>query len=414
MTELQSDDVLELWNNTTAPTGVYIHSPFCKEQCEYCTYKGTLFNRKEFAQYYDEYLPSLIDTYRDVLSSDIISDYFFGGGTPSLMTPQMMRDLFDKIPNFKEHPKKLMEFHMVDWTEEKLDILKEYNFNTVIACVQTFDNKLLRQQKRRVPRDNESIGNFIKYADSIGLNVMSDIIYFNTDNIQKDDARLVNDLNKLAEYKTTEITIQSIFDTGWRDVSNVNNIIGAFLEEHSDYYADNGLEGEMNGEVYKNKGARLYRKGTEPLDVYPQIDSVEGVATSDMHLQTTNRNTLGIGSYKNHKHTFSKIGDGIEIFEDSDNITPKWTLAYNKSEYSVRDLVDAFYEKLEDNIGLPPDGLYFTFSTVVKTENGDERSKKTYRELVTSFSYPATSDIIEAYIYKLETLMPEWDFYLNK
>ena len=45
----------------------------------------------------------LLEFYKPVLSSDIIQLYFFGGGTPSLMSPETMRDIFDCIPNFKEN-----------------------------------------------------------------------------------------------------------------------------------------------------------------------------------------------------------------------------------------------------------------------------------------------------------------------
>ena len=61
---------------------------------------------------------------------------------------------------------------------------------------------------------------------------MSDLIYFNTGDTKLDDARLINDLEKLALYKTTQITIQSIFDTGWRDTQNIESIINEFLSQH--------------------------------------------------------------------------------------------------------------------------------------------------------------------------------------
>jgi hypothetical protein len=411
MTNLPSSELLTLWDETSSPTGVYIHSPFCKEQCEYCTYKGTLFNREEFARYYDEYLPSLFELYKNVLGSDKIDNYFFGGGTPSLMTPKIMRSIFSKIPNFKEITKKTIEFHMVDWTEEKLDIIKEFNFNTVVACVQTFDSKKLRQQKRRVPRDDKSIGNFISYSLSIGLNVMSDLIYFNTGDTKLDGARLINDLERLALYETTQITIQSIFDTLWRDTPNIGSIINEFLSQHPEYYLDNALNFDNKEGSFKQKGARLYRKTHTALNVYPQIDSIEGISTQTMHLHTTNVNTLGIGSYKNHKHTFSKIEDKFEFIEDGDTYNPKWLLSYSKADNPVSKLVANFYKKLEDNIGDPPDGLTFTFQTITDSVDGDTRNKVTERKLVPTFKYESTSNIIEDYLKKLKKLIPEWDFY---
>ena len=152
--EMSADEILAAWSKTTFPTGVYIHSPFCKEQCSYCTFKGSMFEKNAFQRYYSEYLPHMIKFYEPVLSSGLIRNYFWGGGTPSLMTPEIMRNIFDLIPNFKECPRKLMEFHMADnrFHKEQLDVISEYNFNTVVACVQSFDGEVVKQQKRRAPK----------------------------------------------------------------------------------------------------------------------------------------------------------------------------------------------------------------------------------------------------------------------
>ena len=128
MKEISKEEILTAWNNTNHKTGVYIHSPFCKEQCSYSTFKGTMFEKSAFHRYYSEYLPNQIKFYEPVLSSDIIRNYFWGGGTPTLMSAEIMRNIFDLIPNFKECKRKLMEFHMCDWTKGQLDVLKEYNF----------------------------------------------------------------------------------------------------------------------------------------------------------------------------------------------------------------------------------------------------------------------------------------------
>ena len=111
MKEISKEEILTAWSNTEGKTGVYIHSPFCKEQCTYCTFKGTLFEKTAFDRYYSEYLPNQIKFYEPILSSDLIRNYFWGGGTPTLMSAEIMRNIFDLIPNFKECPRKLMEFH---------------------------------------------------------------------------------------------------------------------------------------------------------------------------------------------------------------------------------------------------------------------------------------------------------------
>ena len=124
MKPITNEEILTAWSNTDFKTGVYIHSPFCKEQCTYCTFKGTMFEKTAFNRYYSEYLPNQIKFYEPVLSSEHIQSYFWGGGTPTLMSAEIMRNIFDLIPNFKSQKNKLMEMHVCDWNKEQLDILK--------------------------------------------------------------------------------------------------------------------------------------------------------------------------------------------------------------------------------------------------------------------------------------------------
>jgi oxygen-independent coproporphyrinogen-3 oxidase len=67
------------------PFGVYVHVPFCNRRCDYCA----------FATWDDRH--HLVDDYVDALVADIsrtplepASSVFFGGGTPSLLTPSQL------------------------------------------------------------------------------------------------------------------------------------------------------------------------------------------------------------------------------------------------------------------------------------------------------------------------------------
>ena len=255
--KISGEDILELWKTTNYPIGVYIHSPFCKEQCSYCNFKGTMFNKVEWKKYYEKYLPKMIEFYGEILSSSQINGYFFGGGTPSLMSPNEMRNLFDVIPNFKFQKNKLMEMHVCDWNKEQLDVLKEYNFNIVIACIQTFDRDTLKKFKRRVPKSIDVVCEHIRYANSLGLKTNSDLLYLDTGNIARDIDRLMADMQILADNNISEITIQSLFD----EEGHFDNIITAaaeiFLKKNLNYSIFNNFaSGEMGIDVpmsYKTK-----------------------------------------------------------------------------------------------------------------------------------------------------------------
>ena len=411
--DLDIATILDMWRETDTQTGVYIHAPFCKEQCEYCTYKGTLFSRDKYKAYYENYLPNILEAYREVLESDKIDTYFFGGGTPSLMSPKIMEDIFKRIPRFIEKPYKLMEFHMCDWTEEKLDIVKKYNFNTVIACVQTFDNPVLRQQGRRRPRDPESIGKFIKYSLSIGLNVMSDVIFFDTGNALEDFKRLDNDIRKLAEYNVSEISVHTVFSTGRLHTELVESSLNRFLTANDNYYLLNDFS-SCSDSILKPKAARLYRKGLTPDEVFPQNKYMDDLNTTEPYIEEAAiTNTLGIGSYDNFKHTFSTIEDKIEYVEVGDTVNPKWRLMYNIKDYPLKDLINAFMEDLYTKVGDTPDGISFNFKGETGSLAADTVNKDTHRQLITGITYSRSSKSIKEFLTKMQDKMPEWSFYVD-
>ena len=413
MKEITAEEILTAWSNTKLKTGVYIHSPFCKEQCSYCTFKGTMFEKNAFHRYYSEYLPNQIKFYEPVLSSDLIRNFFWGGGTPTLMSPKIMRNIFNLIPNFKDCPKKLMEFHMADWTKEQLDVVSEYNFNTVIACVQSFDREVVKQQKRRAPKNDDIIFEFIDYANSLGLFTMSDVIFFDTGDFQKDLDRLNLDIEKLIDHDISEISVQTIFDELGKYDIIVSGVANRFLKYNSQYCVG-GSENEKLIDYFCDhtgrkcrKELKLYKKEIDWDEMSSQDAHLDGLMTNSEMLVATNYNVLGIGSYKNHKHTFSRIEDKLEYIEVGDTHTPKWKCTYDKKDWPMKKLIANFYERLESSIGDPPDGVDFIFSSYVQQFDEDDSTKKRVeRILIPNYKWPLNPKepfiTIEKYIAKLE------------
>ncbi|HXK49821.1 MAG TPA: radical SAM family heme chaperone HemW [Clostridiales bacterium] len=71
---------------------IYIHFPFCKKKCPYCDFFSLLPGGvKEYRQYID-HLHKESDLYKEYFSDNIRTVYF-GGGTPSLMDPEDLREI---------------------------------------------------------------------------------------------------------------------------------------------------------------------------------------------------------------------------------------------------------------------------------------------------------------------------------
>ncbi len=80
----------------TSGSGVYIHWPFCLAKCPYCDFNSHVHDSIDHDVWQERYLRS-IDHYAALLPGRRISSIYFGGGTPSLMKPQTVAAVIDRI-----------------------------------------------------------------------------------------------------------------------------------------------------------------------------------------------------------------------------------------------------------------------------------------------------------------------------
>ncbi|WP_102106613.1 radical SAM family heme chaperone HemW [Oceaniglobus roseus] len=74
--------------------GLYIHWPFCQSKCPYCDFNSHVAARVDQAAW-GEALVSELRRYAALLPGRTLNSIFFGGGTPSLMDPQVVAALID-------------------------------------------------------------------------------------------------------------------------------------------------------------------------------------------------------------------------------------------------------------------------------------------------------------------------------
>jgi oxygen-independent coproporphyrinogen-3 oxidase len=68
------------------PAGIYIHIPFCRSRCSYCDFATGMYEG-ELAERYVCALTEEISNWTEVETSTAADTIYFGGGTPSLLTP---------------------------------------------------------------------------------------------------------------------------------------------------------------------------------------------------------------------------------------------------------------------------------------------------------------------------------------
>ncbi len=76
--------------------GVYIHWPFCAAKCPYCDFNSHIRGSFDQGEWADAYVKAL-RYYADIIPDKQIVSIFFGGGTPSLMTPKTVQTIIDEV-----------------------------------------------------------------------------------------------------------------------------------------------------------------------------------------------------------------------------------------------------------------------------------------------------------------------------
>ena len=74
--------------------GIYIHIPFCLRKCFYCDFYSEATNDEHVRKGYTRALLKEIGFYGAKYGKTFIADtVFFGGGTPSLMEPELIEKI---------------------------------------------------------------------------------------------------------------------------------------------------------------------------------------------------------------------------------------------------------------------------------------------------------------------------------
>lgn len=157
--------------------GIYIHVPFCRKRCHYCDfYKTTDFGQKFRLL---KGLNKELEIRAPELASDEINTIYLGGGTPSVLQVDELKDLLETIrQNYTLAPDAeiTIEANPDDIVEAKLNALRQIGYNRLSMGIQSFSESDLKLMNRR--HSAEQAVNSVKLAKNAGFsNISIDLIY---------------------------------------------------------------------------------------------------------------------------------------------------------------------------------------------------------------------------------------------
>lgn len=159
----------------------YIHIPFCKTKCNYCSFCSfPLINKK------NEYIKALIEEIKFHYKNEMQKTIYFGGGTPSVLDIEDIKRILDCF-NYNKNTSITIEMNPIDISEEKLINLKKIGINRVSLGIQNFDDNILKIIGRNHNSDTaKSSINLVKeFFDNYSIDLMYGLPEQTTDNWSK-------------------------------------------------------------------------------------------------------------------------------------------------------------------------------------------------------------------------------------
>lgn len=164
---------------------IYIHVPFCETICSYCDFCKFYYNEKMV----DIYLDSLEQEIKKNYNNDIIETIYIGGGTPSSLSINQLKKLFNiiKIIN-TNNLEYTIECNIENINEDKLILFKEYDINRISIGIQTFNEKNLKFLNRNHTKKEvfEKIEIVKKYFNNFNLDLIYAIPGETLEELEKD------------------------------------------------------------------------------------------------------------------------------------------------------------------------------------------------------------------------------------
>ena len=153
--------------------GLYVHIPFCRSRCIYCGfYSSTALDLRQ------TYVEALIKELQ-MRGPQTLATIYLGGGTPSQLTPQQLRQLFSAVYIYnKVEPdaEVTIEVNPDDVTPEFAAELQQLPVNRVSMGVQTFSDARLRWLHRR--HTSAQVSQTVSLLRQAGIrNISIDLMY---------------------------------------------------------------------------------------------------------------------------------------------------------------------------------------------------------------------------------------------
>ncbi len=185
--------------------GIYIHIPFCRNKCDYCSFYSIPIQNSDIVELYVYKLLQEIDYISGIHGRVDADTIYFGGGTPSILNPGQIAMILERIYRrftIGSDPEITIEMNPDDLLPEKLHGFTSAGVNRITLGVQSLNTGM-----------RTAIGRRGKYVSKEELDLFfSNGGYTRCIDImaglpEQNESQLVDDLVTLTSYKPEHISL---------------------------------------------------------------------------------------------------------------------------------------------------------------------------------------------------------------
>ena len=218
---------------------VYIHIPFCETICSYCDFCKFYYHKP----WVSKYIKALEKEIKKNYNNERIKTLYIGGGTPTSLDVQELKDLFCVLKNLhlSSNVEFTVECNIENLTEEKLKLFYQNKVNRLSIGVQTVNSKFLTFLERH--HTKEEVISKIELAKKIGFkNISVDLMYGFEDQTLEDVSK---DVDFLLHQNIPHISCYSLM-----------------IEPHTKLYGKvNPIDEELDEEMFNLIDQKLKEQG---------------------------------------------------------------------------------------------------------------------------------------------------------
>ena len=159
------------------PLGLYLHIPFCRKRCKFCYFKVFTDNKASDIELYVSALSREIELVSElpVMGERPFRFVYFGGGTPSFLSPRQLTSLVDRLRaniNWDDAEEVTFECEPGTLSEPKIQTLKQLGVTRLSLGIENFSDEILEENGRaHLSPEVYKSWEWIKKADFDNVNI---------------------------------------------------------------------------------------------------------------------------------------------------------------------------------------------------------------------------------------------------